>query len=27
LRSATGEHSLALLAPFLNTLFEFRSDR
>jgi hypothetical protein len=27
LRSATSEHSLTLLAPFLNTLFEFRSDR
>jgi hypothetical protein len=27
LRSGAGEHSLALLAPFLNTLFEFRSDR
>jgi hypothetical protein len=27
LRSAAGEHSLALLAPFLDTLFEFRSDR
>ena len=27
LRSGTGEHSLALLAPFLNTLLEFRSDR
>jgi hypothetical protein len=27
LRSGVGEHSLALLAPFLNTLFEFRSDR
>ncbi|WP_213739450.1 VOC family protein [Bradyrhizobium sp. dw_411] len=27
LRSATGEHSLTLLAPFLNTLFEFQSDR
>jgi hypothetical protein len=26
LRSAAGEHSLALLAPFLNTLFEFQSD-
>jgi hypothetical protein len=27
LRSAAGQHSLALLAPFLDTLFEFRSDR
>ena len=27
LRSAAGKHSLALLAPFLDTLFEFRSDR
>ena len=27
LRSGAGEHSLALLAPFLNTLFEFRNDR
>jgi hypothetical protein len=27
LRSAAGEHSLALLVPFLNTLFEFRGDR
>jgi Glyoxalase-like domain len=27
LRSGAGQHSLALLAPFLNTLFEFRSDR
>ena len=27
LRSEAGEHFLALLAPFLNTLFEFRSDR
>jgi hypothetical protein len=27
LRSAASEHSLALLAPFLDTLFEFRSDR
>ena len=27
LRSIVGKHSLALLAPFLNTLFEFRSDR
>ncbi len=27
LRSETGEHSLILLAPFLNTLLEFRSDR
>jgi hypothetical protein len=27
LRSAAGEHSLTLLAPFLNTLFEFQSDR
>jgi Glyoxalase-like domain len=27
LRSETGAHSLALLAPFLNTLLEFRSDR
>ncbi|MGD0846695.1 VOC family protein [Bradyrhizobium sp.] len=27
LRSGAGEHSLALLAPFLNTLFEFRGDR
>ena len=27
LRLGTGEHSLTLLAPFLNTLFEFRSDR
>jgi hypothetical protein len=27
LRSAAGEHSLALLVPLLNTLFEFRGDR
>ncbi|MEI9926155.1 MAG: VOC family protein [Bradyrhizobium sp.] len=27
LRSVASEHSLTLLAPFLNTLFEFRSDR
>jgi hypothetical protein len=27
LRSGTGEDSLTLLAPFLNTLLEFRSDR
>src|ERR1700733_10095603 len=27
LRSIAGQHSLALLAPFLNTLFEFQSDR
>jgi hypothetical protein len=27
LRSAASEHSLTLLAPFLNTLFEFQSDR
>ena len=27
LRSAAGENSLTLLAPFLNTLFEFRSDQ
>jgi hypothetical protein len=27
LRSAAGEHSLALLVPILNTLFEFRGDR
>ena len=27
LRSTAGQHSLALLAPFLDTLFEFRSDR
>ena len=27
LRSETGEHSLTLLTPFLNTLLEFRSDR
>ncbi len=27
LRSAAGEHSLTLLAPFLNTLFEFQSGR
>jgi len=27
LRSAAGKHSLALLAPFLDTMFEFRSDR
>jgi hypothetical protein len=27
LRSGVGEHSLALLAPSLNTLFEFRGDR
>jgi Glyoxalase-like domain len=27
LRSKASDHSLALLAPFLNTLFEFRSDR
>jgi Glyoxalase-like domain len=27
LHSAAGEHSQALLAPFLDTLFEFRSDR
>ena len=27
LRSGLSEHSLALLVPFLNTLFEFRSDR
>jgi hypothetical protein len=27
LRSGAGQQSLALLAPFLNTLFEFRSDR
>ena len=27
LRSGTDQRSLALLAPFLNTLLEFRSDR
>jgi hypothetical protein len=27
LRSKASDHSLALLAPFLNTLFEFQSDR
>lgn len=27
LRSGTGEHSIALLVPFLNTLLEFRNDR
>ena len=27
LRTGVGEHSLALLVPFLNTLLEFRSDR
>ena len=27
LRSGTGEHSLTLFVPFLNTLLEFRSDR
>src|SRR5579863_3990637 len=27
IRVGTGEHSLALLVPFLNTLLEFRSDR